>query len=213
MSTSIDIIPVSTIEITFGDVIVESENQINKFLKSIGINKTIRLSVNIHDKNETYVNTVLESDKFEWKENEYAWFVVDGISGGTDGICETLISNDIDPDNPWWIVEMLESGNNKISGIRQKLEYAKKHNRLWYFRRSAGQPAIIALSYGLISGSIAKLTNGILWSDDGAWDSNFFPAESTEFLNNYFRPDMSTTDTPDAEWAREGIDSIKKELA
>jgi len=211
MSTSIDIIPVDTIDISFGDVLLESENQINYFLKSIDINKAIKLSVNIHDNNEAYVNTVKLSDKFYWKESEYAWFAIDGIIGGADGDCDTLISKDIDPDNPWWRLEIFETSNSKVSSIRQKLEQAKKLNRLWNFRRSAGQPAIIALSYGLISGSIAKLTNGILWSDDGAWDNKFFPVESDEFLKYYFRPNIATSNA-DAEWSSGCIDSIKEEL-
>jgi hypothetical protein len=211
MSTSIDIIPVDSIDISFGDVLTESENQINHFLKSIDINKTVKLSVNIHDNNESYVNTVKLSDKFNWKESEYAWFTINGIIGGTDGNCDTLKSEDIDPDNPWWRLEIFESSNSKISNIRQKLDQAKKFNRLWNFRRSAGQPGIIALSYGLISGSIAKLTNGILWSDDGAWDNKFFPIEANEFLKYYFRPETASTNN-DAEWSQECIDSIKEEI-
>ncbi len=211
MSTSIDIIPVDTLEITFGDVLIESENQINDFLRSIGINKPVKLSVNLHNDNESYVTSVRLSDNFEWKNNEYAWFTIDGIAGGTDGNHNTLIGDFVDPDNPWWLLEMLESNNRKITDIKQKLEKAKHLNRLWNFRRSAGQPGIIALSYGLISGSIAKLTNGILWSNDGAWDTEFFPIEYPEFFKYYFRPETALTND-DAQWSKECIDSIKEEL-
>ena len=107
---------------------------------------------------------------------------------------------------------MLEENNNIISNLNEKLEKAKSLNRLWNFRRSAGQPGIIALSYGLISASIAKLTNGILWSDDGAWDNQKFPANSSDFFDWYFRLDSATM-TNDAEWAKECIESIKEELA
>ena len=211
MSTSIDIIPVDKADITFGEVLKESENQINSFLKSIGIDKLVKLSVNLHDNNENYVKSLLSSDKFEWSENEYVWFTIEDIAGGTDGRCNSLAAGDIDPENPWWRLQMLEENNNTISNFNEKLEKAKSLNRLWRFRRSVGQPGIISLSYGLISASIAKLTNGILWSDD-AWDNQKFPANSSDFFDWYFRLDSGTM-TIDTEWAKECIESIKEELA
>ena len=51
MSTTIYILPVETIEITFGQVISLSEKHINSFLKSVGIKKEIELNVNVHDNN------------------------------------------------------------------------------------------------------------------------------------------------------------------
>lgn len=84
-------------------------------------------------------------------------------------------------------------------------------NRLWSFRRSIGQPGIIVLSYGLISASVAELTNGILWSDDGAWDYERFPAESKDFFDWYFRPDKAL-DADKADWAKRCIDGIREEL-
>lgn len=195
MSTSIDIIPVATSDITFGEVLDESVSQISDFLKSIGIPKTIKLTVTLHDNNEEYVKAIKLSDKFEWKENEYVWFTIEGIKGGTDGYCNTLIAGDIDSENPWWRLEMSESNNSRIDTVKQKLEKAKKINRLWNFRRSVGQPGIIALSYGLISASIAKLTSGMLWSDDGAWDFKLFPTESSEFFKYYFRPEIATSNS------------------
>lgn len=61
----------------------------------------------------------------------------------------------------------------------------------WSFRRSAGQPGIINLSYGLIAASLAKITDGFIYTDDGAWDYNCFPASADDFLSWYFKPEFA----------------------
>ena len=211
MSTTIDIMPVKTTEITFGEVISLSEKHINSFLNTVGIEKEIELLVNIHDNNEKYKFDIELTDRFEWKKNEYAWFSIKGIAGGTDAYCELLADPEIDPDDPWWKLADLKENNKRIDNIESKLEKAKKLNRMWYFRRSAGQPGIINISYGIIGASVAELTSGILSSTDGAWDYREFPAESDEFLNFYFRPEKAISDD-NAEWAKRCIDGIEEEL-
>jgi hypothetical protein len=211
MSTTFDIIPTETDEITFGQVLVTSERNIHAFLNSIGIEHVIQLQINLHENNEKYVKEIQMTEKFEWGENEYVWFTINGIAGGTDAYCCNIKDNDIDPENPWWRLDDLEQNNKAIENIKEKLEKSKTLNRLWSFRRSAGQPGIIALSYGLISASVAELTNGLLWSDDGAWDFQRFPAESKDFLTWYFRPDQ-TLDADKADWVKRCIDGISEEL-
>lgn len=207
MSTTIQIIPVETSAITFGQVISTSERNINNFLNSIGLTNTIKLKVNVHEHNEKYVNTVQFEDKFEWNDNEYAWFAIEGVPGGTDGYCWQLNDEVIDPEDPWWIFEEIEANNKTIEDLKNKIEKSKLLNRRWSFRRSAGQYGIIAISYGLISAAIAELTNGILWADDGAWDFERFPAKSVDFLDWYFRPDKAIG-ADYASWARSCINGI-----
>jgi len=211
MSTTIEIIPIETGEITYGQIIQIGERNVNTFLASIGIENKIKLSVNLHDNDEKYVNNVSLNDKFNLKANEYAWFYIAGIPGGTDAYQRIIEDKEIDIDNPWWRFDEMESNNKTIDEIRNKLEKAKKINRYWYFRRSAGQRGTIALSYGLISAAVAELTSGILWSDDGAWDYERFPAESREFLLWYFRPDKALKDG-NGEWAKRCIEGITEDL-
>ena len=211
MSTTFKTFPTKTVDITFGQVIKISEQHLNNFLNGIGLTKTIKLMVNIHDNDGKYVKDIQSSDKFEWKSDEYAWFTIEGTSGGTDAYCQQVNGSDIDPEHPWWKLELLKENNIKIQNIEEKFERSKLLNRYWWFRRSAGQPGIIALTYGLISASVAELSDGILWSDDGGWDIQQFPANSEDFFSWYFRPDKATKKY-DAEWARECIDSIREEL-
>lgn len=211
MSTTIDILPVETTEITFGQVISQSERHINSFLKSVGIKKEIELNVNIYDNNGKYTIDIELSDKFQWKENEYAWFTIKGIEGGTDAYCRLLTAPQIYPNNPWYKLSDFKENNKTIDNIDLKLEKSKKLNRMWYFRRSIGQSGIINLGYGIISASVAELTSGILSSTDGAWDYQQFPTESKEFLDFYFRPDKAIDDDY-AEWAKRCIGKIEEEL-
>lgn len=210
MSTTIQIIPTKTTDITFGQVIETSERHINDFLASVGIEQTIQLKINLHENSEKYVREIQLTDKFEWEEHEYIWFTIHGIVGGTDAYCSQIADN-TDPDNPWWFFEDLELNNKSVEDLEEKLEKAKTFNRTWSFRRSAGQPGIIALSYGLISASVAELTEGLLWSDDGAWEFERFPAESEDFLYWYFNPDK-TINAEHADWAQRCIGGIAEEL-
>lgn len=212
MSTTFTIIPTTSLDITFAQIIETAENHIEAFLASVGIEQPIRLHVNIHDNEERYKKPVRAEDPFMWKANEYAWFTIEGVAGGTDAYFEILKDMDIDLDDPWWLLDEIRSENQQIEHIEAKLEQAQNLNRNWYFRRSAGQPGIINLSYGLISAAVAELTGGILWSDDCAWNYQRFPAESADFLTWYFRPDL-TLDKRYGEWAQACIDGFKEDFS
>jgi len=56
-------------------------------------------------------------------------------------------------------------------------------------RKSIGQPGIINLAYGLIAASLAEITGGFVYSDDGAWDYSYFPALPEDFFRWYFKPE------------------------
>lgn len=211
MSTTFNIIPTSTSNITFGQVLESSERHIQAFLQSVGIEASVQLRVYLHENREKYVRDIPLSSKFEWGAHEYVWFSIHGIAGGSDAYCGTLKDDIIDAEDPWWRLEELVLNNTGIKNIQEKLEQTKPFNRLWSFRRSAGQPGIMALSYGLIAASVAELTQGIIWSDDSAWDHERFPAESKDFLEWYFRPEQALS-AETAEWSKRCIDGIQAEL-
>lgn len=73
-----------------------------------------------------------------------------------------------------------------------------------------GQPAIINFSYGILAAALAELTDGLVFSDDSAWDYERFPATSHEVYDWYFRPEAAI-DQGRAEWARRCLDSIAAE--
>jgi hypothetical protein len=76
-----------------------------------------------------------------------------------------------------------------------------------------GQPAVINLAYGLIAGSLAEITNGIVHSIDSAWDYEHLPALPADFLSSYFRPEKTANASPEYRaWAYRCLGLIAKDL-
>jgi hypothetical protein len=211
MSTTIDVIPVSTMEITFGDVLAKATGRINERLAALGLAGHVDLQVNVHKRDESVVREVAAPDLFVWTDDEYAWFSIKGIAGGTDAYMDALERADIESDEPWWYIRYISEYNTDIPDLAERLEQAKLVNKRISFRRSMGQPGIIALSYGLIAASVAELTNGILWSDDGAWSIKRFPADHKGFFDWYFVPELALRDD-DRDWAERCLAGIPEDL-
>ncbi|WP_227428922.1 hypothetical protein [Psychrobacter sp. I-STPA6b] len=220
MSTCIEVLPVRTLDISFDKVLSLSEKNINAFLASIGVHYQIELVAYIHAQDESYQYEVRPNQPFFWKDTEYLWLTIKGVQGGTDGYCYPIIDND-DKIEPYWKLDYLKEeilAKHSKSGVMDKtddmadtIKGIEKHNQSWTFRRSAGQSAIICISYGLIACAVAELTDGILFSDDGAWDYHYFPCDYSEFLAVYFRPDK-TNNQDCQKWAIRCIEQVQKEF-
>lgn len=52
----------------------------------------------------------------------------------------------------------------------------------WTVKRTAWQPVLSNILYGFIAIAIAELTDGIIYSGDGAWNIEIFPIKAKEFL-------------------------------
>ena len=88
-----------------------------------------------------------------------------------------------DIDKEFWKEEMRL--NHKASELKEKIEMNIKSGYMWNVKRTMNQPVIISIYYGFLAIAIAALTNGILYSDDGAWDYQCFPIEATQFKMGY----------------------------
>jgi hypothetical protein len=118
----------------------------------------------------------------EWDTNVYAWFFVEpGEGGGTDAYFNKVDKSTIE------IWDDYKTDGSKYNAIRESLSVGY----YWSFRRSAGQPFIINLAYGLVASAIAELTDGYLFSDDGAWNGG--PIKSKDFNAEYFVPSLAKT--------------------
>jgi hypothetical protein len=79
----------------------------------------------------------------------------------------------------------------------------------WKFRRSAGQPGIIAFAYGIMAAVLAELTDGVVDSFDNAWDPDRLPAKAEDFYKWYFQPAQALT--PEfARWSRDCLQDIRR---
>ncbi len=205
MSTTFDVYPGNRNIPTFRNVLEEASGTINEHLSNLGVRKTIQLNVKIKEfKSDEDVRFSLD-DRFIWNEDRYAWFYFDHIAGGTD-----VYYNQIIPINKKAWEGEIETNSN-AQKLKDVINTSIELGYYWYFRRSAGQPAIINLAYGLIAASLAKITDGFIYSDDGAWDYNIMPALPDDFINLYFKPELAS-DRLDKEWFRKCIKQICKDF-
>lgn len=205
MSTTFDVIPVSRASVKFGEVIELAQEHVNTFLDDFEIEEHIELQAELIG--ESARRDATFDELFEWPRKTYAWISVRNVPGGTDVYCDT-IKDDDDADEPWWFLDELKAAPNYSRAFDKRLLAARNHDILWSFRRSAGQPAIINVAYGLIAASLAELTDGLIYSGDSAWDYKALPATGPEFRHVYFRP-KSASQPDEADWAEECINSLR----
>ncbi len=207
MSTTFNIIPTKIDNsLTFQNVLSLAKQTLENQLDKLSINLSVAFSVNIHDNKEAYVNEISSNTKFIWAENEYAWFRVDKSSGGTDAYCEKLSEHLSDWDT------YIEDTLDNIPLTPQLKQQIIDCEYEWYFRRSAGQSPIMSFAYGHLTAAVAKLTDGYIYTYDGAWHANIFPATADQLLEVYFYPDKAK-DAADFDWVTRCIESLKSDFA
>jgi hypothetical protein len=82
----------------------------------------------------------------------------------------------------------------------------------WYFRRSMGQPALINLAYGYLAASLAELTDGLIFSDDSAWDYERFPCRAAEFFDFYLEPEKAIG-SDFRKWSEQCLEWLREETS
>ncbi len=203
MSTTFVVYPTVDKIPTFAELLELADEHLKAFLREVGQPNEIRLSVGMRDNGNRIVSMSL-ADTAWWSPENYAWFYVEGMAGGTDAYARSL--DDLDRD-----ILVEEVATRRQGAFAEAIPSILNVGRLWYFRRSAGQPAIINIAYGLLAASLAHLTNGIIDSGDNAWDSKSLPARPPEFFTSYFRPTL-TSHPAKREWAERCIAHLSDEM-
>lgn len=88
-----------------------------------------------------------------------------------------------DLDKDFWKEEIQE--NENAQSMKEKIDTNLEIGYFWSVKRTMGQPAIVSLYYGYLAIAIAILTDGIIYSDDGAWDYSRLPIEGNVFKTEY----------------------------
>ncbi len=205
MSTSFDVYPGKHYIPSFAELLDISNQRINNFLINLGILRSIMVDVEVHNNKDYPLIKFNMNDKLIWNEDSYAWFFIPGVAGGTD--CYYYKITDLDREI--WKEEI--ETNIKAQQLHDIINRSIDIGYRWSFRRSVGQPGIINLAYGLIAASLAEITDGFVYSDDGAWDYNCFPSLAEDFFEWYLKPDSATKNS-DKIWAQQCIKSIYGEL-
>ena len=202
MSTTFGIIPTKLDDqLTFGNVVSIAEKTLSDFLQAYQMDIKIKISVDIRDNDEKYINPVNLDDRFFWKNGEYAYFTLDKAKGGTDAYC-----NKISDTLEYWETYIEETCGKLVTPAQVK--QIKEDNVKWYFRRSAGQSALINIAYGHLAAATAKLCNGIIHSETG-WDPELFPTTADEFIAVYFKPEKATHEAS-RKWAEKSLNNLRE---
>jgi len=158
--------------------------ELHGFLASVGIPSRPPIHVRLQRNGDHAQLPLGLSDPCRWDPETYAWFMVGDVPGGKDAYFEA----DSESIRDVWRGEFEDP---KCARIESVIRECVEVGHYWSFRRSAGQPGIINLAYGLIAGSLAALTDGFIYSVDSAWDWERMPARPEDFLKFYFRPELA----------------------
>ncbi len=213
MSTTFDVFPSTPYIPTFEEAIALAEVKLQKFFTKLNLDIQLKINVDLHTrKPDIAIPTALES-KAQWSKDYYAWFTVNSVAGGTDAYFHDLNKEEA---NSREISQQIKletlQKRPKADQDESLIEGCLKQEHEWGFRRSAGQPGMIAVTYGFIASAFAELTHGLIYSDDGAWDSERMPALSSEFDDWYMRPELAI-EKEYAEWAERCIDNIEGDFS
>lgn len=205
MSLTFSVFPLKKKIPTFREVLDLSTEKLNRFLKDYKINFDAKIEVKLLAKENNVEQKVNLDFLAKWDDDFYAWFTVLSINGGAD--------------SHYWKLSDEDKADNLEELLSEDLEESRKNliescleNRIeWHFRKSAGQLCITAIAYGFIASSFAELTEGIIFSGDGGWDYQIFPATAEEFDRCYFRPEKTISDD-NRKGIKDCIDNLPFEL-
>jgi hypothetical protein len=204
MSTTFHVYPRTRELPTFAALIERSSKELHSFLDSVGINERPPIHLRLQRREgDSHVPFSLD-EPAQWSKDLYGWFMVGNVPGGADA----YFDNDANQIKELWDGEFDDPKCKRLESLIREC-VAVGHR--WWFRRSAGQPAIINLAYGLIAGSLAAITDGFVYSSDSAWDWERMPARPQELLSWYFRPEQSKEEQF-REWSRRCLDVLGSEL-
>ena len=111
-------------------------------------------------------------------QNNYTVFEVN-----KEGGAYVFYHNKTKLDKDFWNDELKE--NRNAQRLKEKIEANLKLGYSWSVKRTMGQPAVVSLYYGYLAIAIAVLTDGIIYSDDGAWDYAYLPVEGNNMKDRY----------------------------
>ena len=173
MSTTFEVYPSVTRIPTFSELLTAANRTLRSRLANIGA--SAQLSVEMRSSDGDHLLSLDLDSPMAWGIDEtYAWFIIPTVAGGTDGYFDQVDDLTRDVWSDYLKIERLSPMTHTVSRCLDTGHY-------WSFRRSAGQPGIINLSYGLLAGCLAQLTDGIVFSDDNAWVFDLLPMSGNNF--------------------------------
>jgi len=204
VSTTFEVYPRTTTIPSFNEVLVLGEQRLHEQLRLRCIHSHPVLTMELRTADAHELLEIDRDTPFCWNDSAYLWLSFTGCNGGMDVSCLQTQEEEFEhwayvlaPDNPARITP---------DNVRR----AFPSGIYWSFRRSAGQPALINFAYGILAAALAELTDGLVYSDDAAWDTERFPASAQAVYAWYFVPEKAI-DPGYRQWAHTCLDAIARE--
>ena len=172
---SFEIFPTTKRKPNCDEIIKYSVELCVEFLKKEKISQGIDITTK-----EVTADNVIHTNPISlvWKENSHTVFNLN-----KKGEVYVFYHELTDMDKNFWKEEIQE--NENAQSIKEKIDANSEIGYFWSVKRNMGQPAIVSLYYGYLAIAIALLTDGIIYSDDGAWDYSRLPIEGNVFKTEY----------------------------
>jgi hypothetical protein len=202
MSTTFDILPKTQEIPSFSMILKLTNEKLSQYFEHYNIGLYLNLKAQIRSYSDDTPPLECVNELMKWDQEQYAYFFIEGYTTGIEAyseITDQLIRE-------VWLDELeLKS----ITDAKQELiEKCLSVGHYWQFKRYSNQLPIYDLIYGFLAGSVAEVTDGLINTDDGAWDESIFPTTSKEFFESYFIPEAPVTEEYQ-QWTTSLIDSLK----
>lgn len=204
MSTTFEVYPSAPEIPTLQRLLDDATGNLHAFLERIGIDARPPITFRLLRSGDNV--ELPHRDDLRWNHNEIGWFQVGSITGGTDAYYESV---DEHSTLDVWHEYLREE---RFKPFSDRIQRSLAIGHYWSFRRSAGQPAVINIAYGILAASLAAITDGFVFSDDSAWDWERLPALPDDFLDWYFVPELALGEDF-REWSERCIKALPDELS
>lgn len=175
MSMSFEVFPTKQMFPECDEIIKYSLKLFNEFLKKEKISLDIAVKVR-----ELSVDNQVKTEPISLVSDQNCYTVFDVAQ---EGEIYVFYHRTEELDKVFWNEEL--QTNRNAQKLKQNIEANLKLGYSWSIKRTMGQPAIVSLYYGYLAIAIADLTDGIIYSDDGAWDYTLLPIEGKIMKDMY----------------------------
>lgn len=201
MSMCFEIFPTTQKKPNCDEIIKCSIDLFSDFLRKENISHEIDVTaIELTDNNKIYNNPI----SLVLKEDYHMVFNLNG-----NGQVYMFYHELTDLDKEFWAEEI--QINKRAQSIKDKIGANLEIGYYWSVKRTMGQPAIVSLYYGYLAIAIAILTDGIIYSDDGAWDYSKLPIMGEELKTEYLNI-KSISDTSVKDNVEKWLDELKTEF-
>lgn len=175
MSMSFEVFPTRNKVPDCDEIILYSVQLFSEFMKRENIAQNIKITVS-----EVSIDNEICQKPISLTSNENYCTVIKLNEVGEVYVYYHKLS---ELDKEFWDEEL--QGNMRARSVKEKICANLKIGYSWSVKRTMGQPAIVSLYYGYLAIAIAVCTDGIIYSDDGAWDYTYFPIDGKIFEEKY----------------------------